>query len=100
MNLHAGSSPVEAPAILGGLDEIAGHYDALLCDVWGVVHDGTHAYSDAVRALQQFRTQRGPVILLSNAPRPAEDLEQQFVRLRVPKDCYDSILTSGILARE
>jgi HAD superfamily hydrolase (TIGR01459 family) len=91
---------VEAPVILGGLGEIAGNYDALLCDVWGVVHDGTHAHAEAVQALRQFRASRGPVILLSNAPRPAEDVEQQFERLRVPKDCYDSILTSGMLARE
>jgi HAD superfamily hydrolase (TIGR01459 family) len=100
MNLHTGSSSVEAPAILGGLGEIAGNYDALLCDVWGVVHDGTHAYADAVQALRQFRAERGPVILLSNAPRPAEDVEQQFERLRAPRDCYDSILTSGMVARE
>jgi HAD superfamily hydrolase (TIGR01459 family) len=99
MNLHAGS-PDDAPVILGGLGEIAGNYDALLCDVWGVVHDGTHAHGDAIHALERFRAQCGPVILLSNAPRPAEDVEQQFVRLRVPKNCYDSILTSGMLARE
>jgi HAD superfamily hydrolase (TIGR01459 family) len=99
MNLYAGS-PCEAPAILGGLGEIAGNYDALLCDVWGVVHDGTSAHGDAIHALEQFRAQCGPVILLSNAPRPAEDVEQQFVRIRVPRDCYDSILTSGMLARE
>lgn len=100
MNLHTGSSPVEAPAVLGGLGEIANGYDALLCDVWGVVHDGTCAHGDAVDALRQFRARRGPVVLLSNAPRPAEDVEQQFARLRVPNDCYDSILTSGMLARE
>jgi HAD superfamily hydrolase (TIGR01459 family) len=100
MKLRAGSSNVEAPVILGGLSGIAGNYDALLCDVWGVIHDGTHVHADAVRALREFRASRGPVILLSNAPRPAEDVEQQFERLRVPKNCYDSILTSGMLARE
>jgi HAD superfamily hydrolase (TIGR01459 family) len=100
MNLHAGSSPAIAPVILGGLRDIAGNYDALLCDVWGVVHDGTHAHGEAVEALRRFRIQHGPVILLSNAPRPAEDVEQQFARLHVPADCYDSILTSGMLVRE
>jgi HAD superfamily hydrolase (TIGR01459 family) len=100
MNLHAGSLPVEEPSILGGLGGIVDEYDALLCDVWGVVHDGTRAHGDAVHALEQFRARRGPVILLSNAPRPAEDVEQQFRRLHVPKDCYDFILTSGMLARE
>ncbi|HTT83031.1 MAG TPA: TIGR01459 family HAD-type hydrolase [Rhizomicrobium sp.] len=100
MNPDSVSSPAQAPAILGGLGEIAGGYDALLCDVWGVVHDGRSAHGPAVEALRRFRAQRGPVILLSNAPRSAEDVEQQFARLHVPKDCYDSILTSGMLARD
>ncbi|HEY3639199.1 MAG TPA: TIGR01459 family HAD-type hydrolase [Rhizomicrobium sp.] len=99
MNLRSESSSRQS-TILGGIGEIADAYDALLCDVWGVVHDGSRAHENAVEALRNFRTRRGPVILLSNAPRPAEDVEQQFTRLRVPKDCYDSILTSGMLARE
>ena len=88
-----------APRILAGLREIADDYDAALCDIWGVVHDGTHAHGDAVNALRTFREHRGPVILLSNAPRPVSDVEQQFARLAIPHDCYDAILTSGVLAR-
>ncbi|MGH6878538.1 MAG: TIGR01459 family HAD-type hydrolase [Rhizomicrobium sp.] len=100
MNLYPVSSRTGTPVILGGLGEIADGYEALLCDVWGVVHDGRRAHASAVEALQRFRAGRGPVILLSNAPRPAEDVEEQFARLGVPPDCYDSILTSGMLTRE
>ena len=89
-----------SPKILAGLGEIAESYDALLCDVWGVLHDGRSVHASAVHALQRFRSLRGPVILLSNAPRPAADIREQFGRLGVPGDCYDSILTSGMLARE
>ncbi|HEY3777817.1 MAG TPA: TIGR01459 family HAD-type hydrolase [Rhizomicrobium sp.] len=88
------------PAILSGLGAIADSYDALFCDVWGVLHDGSSARAPAVEALRRFRALRGPVILLSNAPRPAKDVEEQFARLRVPADCYDEILTSGMLARD
>lgn len=88
------------PVILSGLAEIADRYDALFCDVWGVVHDGRTAHVKAVEALREFRRRRGPVVLLSNAPRPIEDLQNQFARLGVPEDCFDSILTSGVLARE
>ena len=28
------------PQILSGLRDIASGYDALVCDVWGVLHDG------------------------------------------------------------
>ncbi|HEY6578230.1 MAG TPA: hypothetical protein VIY09_02830, partial [Rhizomicrobium sp.] len=100
MNLYPVSSHTGTPGILAGLGEIAAGYDALLCDVWGVVHDGRSAHARAVDALQRFRARRGPVILLSNAPRPAADVQEQFAHLRIPSDCYDSILTSGMLARE
>ncbi|HEY2447058.1 MAG TPA: TIGR01459 family HAD-type hydrolase [Rhizomicrobium sp.] len=94
------TNPFPVPAIYSGLGEIAESYDVILCDVWGVLHDGRSAHSRAIEALQRFRGLRGPVILLSNAPRPAKDLRAQFERLAVPEDCYDAILTSGMLARE
>lgn len=86
--------------ILAGLSELARNYDALICDVWGVLHDGRQAFLPAVDACYRFRTERGPVILLTNAPRPVSDLEQLFARVGVPLDCYDAIVTSGAAARE
>ena len=87
------------PQILSGLREIAPDYDALVCDVWGVLHDGHAARQDAVAALKEFRNSRGRVILLSNAPRPKRDVEAMFKRFGVPLDCYDAIVTSGIATR-
>lgn len=86
--------------ILTGLSEIARNYDALLCDVWGVLHNGRQPYRDAVEALYRFRAECGPVILLTNAPRPIADVEGMFERVGVPLDCYDAILSSGALARD
>ncbi len=37
------------------LSDIAGNYDAILSDVWGVVHNGIAAHPDAVDALRRFR---------------------------------------------
>jgi HAD superfamily hydrolase (TIGR01459 family) len=88
------------PRILTGLSEIANGYDALVCDVWGVLHDGKSAHAGAVAALKRFRANHGPVVLLTNAPRPVSALEEQFVRFGVPADCYDAIVTSGVAARE
>jgi ribonucleotide monophosphatase NagD (HAD superfamily) len=87
------------PQILSGLHEIASDYDALVCDVWGVLHDGQAARQEAVDALRHFRETRGRVVLLSNAPRPKRDVETMFRRLGVALDCYDEIVTSGIAAR-
>ena len=65
-------------SILSGLHEIARDYDALVCDVWGVLHNGSQAHAPAVDALKRFRGEFGPVVLLSNAPRPVDALEEQF----------------------
>ena len=86
------------PRILSGLSEIAPDYDSLVCDVWGVLHNGHVANRPAVEALRKFRA-RGKVVLLSNAPRPKRDLLVQFERFRIPEDAYDEIVTSGIAAR-
>jgi HAD superfamily hydrolase (TIGR01459 family) len=87
------------PQILSGLSEIASDYDALVCDVWGVLHNGHTGNQAAVVALKTFRERRGRVILLSNAPRPKRDVEEMFKRFDIPPDCYDEIVTSGIATR-
>jgi HAD superfamily hydrolase (TIGR01459 family) len=65
-----------------------------------VLHDGHRAYGDAVEALRRFRGELGPVVLLSNAPRPVDALEEQFAHIGVPPDCYDAIVTSGVATRD
>ncbi len=85
--------------LLNGLSDIAGQYDALICDVWGVVHDGHHAHAPACDALRRFRQEHGPVVLLTNAPRVPAAVREQFAGIGVPEDCYDSIVSSGGAAR-
>ena len=88
------------PRLLTGLSEIARDHDALICDIWGVVHNGHAPFVEAVEALRQFRRAHGRVVLLSNAPRPPRSVEDQFRRIGVATDCYDAIVTSGGAARE
>ena len=54
--------------LLSGLGEVAADYDAILCDVWGVIHNGRAAFKPACEALVNFRAQGGRVILITNAP--------------------------------
>ncbi len=88
------------PVLIAGLGAIAADYDALICDVWGVVHDGTKAHPSAVAALLRFRRERGKVVLLTNAPRPPEGIQAMLRQFGVPDDAYDSIVTSGGAARD
>ena len=88
------------PRLIAGLGEIARDHDALICDIWGVVHDGQAPFPDAAEALRRFRHSHGKVILLSNAPRPPGSVEDQFRRIGVATDFYDAIVTSGGAVRE
>jgi len=81
------------------LSALAGRYDALLCDVWGVIHNGVAAFPDAVEALSHYRAGGGRVILITNAPRANADVYTQLDRLNVPRAAYDTIVTSGDLTR-
>lgn len=87
------------PPLIPGLSDIAAHYDAVICDVWGVLHNGKQAFLPAADALRRFRAERGPVILLTNAPRLADGVEWLFDKVGLPKDFYDGIVTSGVAAR-
>src|ERR1700742_363961 len=88
------------PRLITGLSQIAPDHDALICDIWGVVHNGQSPFPEAAEALRRFRARRGPVVLLSNAPRPAWSVEAQFRRIGVATDCYDAIVTSGGAAQD
>lgn len=88
------------PKILTGLRQIAGGYDIVICDIWGVVHNGMQANGDAVEALRRYRSAFGPVVLLSNAPRPVTVIEGQLRKFGVAADCYDAVVTSGDAVRE
>jgi HAD superfamily hydrolase (TIGR01459 family) len=90
------SQPASA---LNGLAEIAGRYDALLCDVWGVVHNGVSAHAGAVEALLAFRRGGGRVVLITNAPRPAPPLIAMLDGLGVPREAFDALISSGDTTR-
>lgn len=79
---------------------LAPHYDVVLSDVWGVIHNGVAAFSDACEALAQFRKAGGTVILITNAPRPHTSVARQLEHLRVPRDAYDGIVSSGDVTRD
>jgi len=87
------------PRLISGLSEIAPHHDALICDVWGVVHDGQRHHVAAADALYRFKERHGPVVLLTNAPRVPAEVAAQCASYGLPPDCYDAIVSSGGAAR-
>ena len=70
---------------IAGLSALAGDYDVLLSDVWGVIHNGRESFPAACEALARWRETRGPVILISNSPRPAREVIAQLADLGVQR---------------
>ncbi|MFU0503488.1 TIGR01459 family HAD-type hydrolase [Pseudaminobacter sp. NGMCC 1.201702] len=89
-----------SPTKIESLDVLTDRYEALLCDVWGVVHNGVEAFPDACRALTRARARGVVVVLITNSPRPREGVEAQLAALGVPDDCWDRVVTSGDVTRD
>lgn len=88
----------QSPAIVERCGPLLAGYDILLCDVWGVVHDGRRAFDEANAALTSFRGRGGTVILVSNAPTPASNVARVLDDKGVAREAWDAIVSSGDLA--
>lgn len=86
--------------MVSGLSALADAYDGIICDVWGVLHNGVAPYPAAAEALAAFRRSGKAVVLLTNAPRPAKAVEDLLRNhYGIGRAAYDEIVTSGSVAR-
>jgi HAD superfamily hydrolase (TIGR01459 family) len=81
------------------LRDLVDGVEVILSDIWGVVHNGLEAFPEACEALHTYRSKGGTVILITNAPRPADSVQRQLQKLGVADDAYDAIVSSGDLTR-
>jgi HAD superfamily hydrolase (TIGR01459 family) len=81
------------------LSDLVDGVEVILSDIWGVVHNGLEAFPVACEALHTFRQRGGTVILITNAPRPADSVQRQLRKLGVADETYDAIVSSGDLTR-
>lgn len=86
------------PPIITNACPLLARYEAIFCDVWGVVHNGRKAYAEAGEALARFRAGGGTVILVSNAPVPAAGVVAVLEKTGVRRDAWDAIVSSGDIA--
>jgi HAD superfamily hydrolase (TIGR01459 family) len=87
------------PPLIPHFSDIAPNYDVLLCDVWGVVHNGLQSFPAACDALMRARARGAVVVFITNAPRPHESVGRQLERLHVPREAYDAMVSSGDVTR-
>ncbi|MFT3727367.1 MAG: TIGR01459 family HAD-type hydrolase [Terricaulis sp.] len=81
--------------LISSIDAIADRYDLLLCDVWGVIHNGRNVYAEAAAALQRLRAAGKTVVLITNVPKPRGPIPKQLDRIGCPRDAWDAVVTSG-----
>lgn len=86
------------PPIIAGAGELMTRYTTILCDVWGVVHNGVRPYDSACDALVRFREGGGTVVLITNAPVPDDRVAAMLDDRRVPRASWDAIVSSGDIA--
>ena len=85
--------------IVDRISDLVDGVDVLLSDIWGVVHNGLESFPEACAALHTFRKRGGTVVLITNAPRPADSVQRQLRKLGVADETYDAIVSSGDLTR-
>ncbi len=90
---------IATPSFTEHFSTLAGGYDAVLSDVWGVIHNGVTATPTACDALTRFREAGGTVMLITNAPRPGAVVIKFLDNLKVPHSAYDGIVSSGDVTR-
>jgi HAD superfamily hydrolase (TIGR01459 family) len=83
------------PEFADGLSEIAGLYDGVILDLWGVVHNGIEPFPDTIPTLKELKRGKRRVWFLSNAPRRAHTVVARLSEMGVTPDLYDGIMTSG-----
>jgi HAD superfamily hydrolase (TIGR01459 family) len=81
------------------LRDLTDGVEVILSDIWGVVHNGLESFPEACNALHSCRKRGATVILITNAPRPADSVQRQLRKLGVADETYDAIVSSGDLTR-
>jgi HAD superfamily hydrolase (TIGR01459 family) len=87
------------PQLIPHFSELAPDYDVVLCDLWGVVHNGVVVFPPPCDALMRTRAAGATVVFITNAPRPNNVVARQMEHLHVPRETYDAIVSSGDVTR-
>jgi HAD superfamily hydrolase (TIGR01450 family) len=75
--------------------ELTDRYDALLCDLWGVIHDGVNMYPGVHETLETLHRAGKRITFLSNAPRTKEAVVKRLDQFGIAREWYQEALSSG-----
>ncbi len=81
--------------LIEGMRELAPCYDGFILDLWGVVHDGVAPFPGVLDCMERLIGAGKRLVLLSNAPRRADDVVRRIENIGVPHRLYHAVLSSG-----
>jgi HAD superfamily hydrolase (TIGR01459 family) len=83
---------------ISGLSEIAGRFDGMLIDQYGVIHDGERLYPGTLRAMQKLKAAGIPVAVMTNSGKRAAANIARLVRIGLPRELFVDAVSSGEVA--
>ena len=86
--------------MVDGIGKWSDRYDAVILDLWGVIHNGLTVYPAVPACLAKLRAAGIQILFLSNAPRRSKEVVKRLTELGIAREAYDHIITSGDLVRE
>tara|TARA_B100001167_G_C16731081_1_gene286004 strand:- start:92 stop:910 length:819 start_codon:yes stop_codon:yes gene_type:complete len=78
-----------------GLRAIIENYDLFFIDLWGVVHNGIKLHEEAIDVLDKISKGNKNYILLTNAPRPNNNVKLFLEKMGMKKNMREKVFTSG-----
>lgn len=78
-----------------GIQDFSANYEYFIFDLWGVIHDGIHAYDGVTEAIALLHKQGKKICFLSNAPRRASKVASILEKFGITPNMYEFIITSG-----
>jgi HAD superfamily hydrolase (TIGR01459 family) len=81
--------------LIDGMHALAPDYDGFILDLWGVVHDGIAPFPGVIDCMERLISTGKRVVLLSNAPRRADDVVRRIASIGVPEGLYHAVMSSG-----
>jgi len=78
-----------------GMRQLAPLYDGFILDLWGVIHNGVAPLPGSIECLNALMELGKRIVLLSNAPRRADDVVKRITAIGVPTGLYHHLMSSG-----
>lgn len=77
------------------LKEIASDYDAIVLDQWGVLHDGSTPYGQAIEILSDLAASKQRLAVLSNSGKRAAPNAARISDMGFAQNLFETVMTSG-----